>query len=420
MKKHSQGHAIKPMNKLSKTIIGWPRKAPARESVRSSRPSFILTAIALAFASLAIGASTANGTPGDLFVSDPSTNTIYKFAPDGTRSTFATGLNAPLGLAFDGEGNLFEADNVSGTIYKFAPDGTPSTFATGLNEPTGLACDSAGNLFVSDTPNGTIYKFAPDGTRSTFATGLYGPYGLAVDSASNLFVADASGRTIYKFAPDGTQSTFATWLNLPAGLAFDSAGNLFASDFYFGTIYKFAPDGTRSTFATGLISPLGLACDSADNLFEADAYSGTIYKFAPDGARSTFATGLADPFFLAIQPARTLSYAAQIQPPINADGTSIFSIRRGVVPVRFTLTQGGVATCDLPPATIAVTRTGGGVIGQVNESVYSGNADTGSNFRIDSCQYVYNLNSSALGVGTYRVDILVNGQVVGSAVCQLQ
>jgi hypothetical protein len=109
------------------------------------------------------------------------------------------------------------------------------------------------------------------------------------------------------------------------------------------------------------------------------------------------------------------SYAAQVQPPINPDGTSTFNFRRGVVPVKFNLTQGGVATCDLPPATIAVTRTAGGVIGDVNESVYSANADTGSNFRIDSCQYVYNLNSLALGAGTYRVDILINGQVVGSA-----
>ena len=90
---------------------------------------------------------------------------------------------------------------------------------------------------------------------------------------------------------------------------------------------------------------------------------------------------------------------------LTADGTSAFNVRRGVVPVKFTLTRGGVATCDLPPATIAVTRTAGGVIGEVNESVYSGNADTGSNFRIDSCQYAYNLNSRALGVGTYRVDI---------------
>ena len=118
--------------------------------------------------------------------------------------------------------------------------------------------------------------------------------------------------------------------------------------------------------------------------------------------------------------AATPIYAAQVEAPINADGTSTFSVRRGVVPVKFNLTLGAVATCDLPPATIAVTRIGGGVTGQVNESVYAGNADTGSNLRIDSCHYIYNLNSSALGVGTYRVDILIDGQVVGSAAFELR
>lgn len=119
-----------------------------------------------------------------------------------------------------------------------------------------------------------------------------------------------------------------------------------------------------------------------------------------------------------VQPP-TPAYAGQVQPPINPDGTSTFSVRRGVVPVKFNLTHGGVATCDLPPATIAVARTAGGVIGEINESVYSGNADTGSNFRIDNCQYVYNLNSRALGVGTYRIDVLIDGQVVGNAVFAL-
>ena len=87
--------------------------------------------------------------------------------------------------------------------------------------------------------------------------------------------------------------------------------------------------------------------------------------------------------------------------------------------MKFTLTQGGVATCNLPAATIAVTRTAGGVIGPINESVYNGNADQGSNFRIESCQYAYNLNSRAFGVGTYRVDILIADQVVGNAVFTL-
>src|SRR5205807_10040380 len=102
----------------------------------------------LAFVALAIGASTANGAPGDLFEADYLSGTIYKFTPDGTQSTFASGLSGPFGLAFDRAGNLFAADYLSGTSNKFAPDGTRSTFASELDYPHGLAFESAGNLFV--------------------------------------------------------------------------------------------------------------------------------------------------------------------------------------------------------------------------------------------------------------------------------
>ena len=80
----------------------------------------------------------------------------------------------------------------------------------------------------------------------------------------------------------------------------------------------------------------------------------------------------------------------------------------------------GTATCVLPAATIGLTRTAGGTTGPVNESVYNMSADSGSNFRIDGCHYVYNLSTNALGIGTYRVDIRINGQGVGSAIFQLK
>ena len=121
------------------------------------------------------------------------------------------------------------------------------------------------------------------------------------------------------------------------------------------------------------------------------------------------------PFVVAKVP-----FTAQVQQPINADGTSVFSVKRGIVPVKFTLIQNGAPTCTLPPATIALTRTAGGTIGSVNESTYIAPADSGSNFRIDSCQYVYNLNAGGLGVGTYRVDIKINGAPVGSAAFQVK
>ena len=111
---------------------------------------------------------------------------------------------------------------------------------------------------------------------------------------------------------------------------------------------------------------------------------------------------------------------ARVQPPVNADRSSVFSATRGVVPLKFTLTIKGQTTCTLPPATLALTRTAGGTIGAINESVYSSAADSGSSFRISDCQYVYNVNSKALGAGTYRADIRINGRVAGSAVFQLK
>jgi hypothetical protein len=95
---------------------------------------------------------------------------------------------------------------------------------------------------------------------------------------------------------------------------------------------------------------------------------------------------------------------AQVQPPIHTDGSSVFGAKRGVIPVRFTLTVNGAPTCQLPAATIAITRTAGGTIGAVDESVYVAAADQGSNFRVSDCGYVYNLAASSLGTGHYRVE----------------
>src|ERR1700736_859872 len=113
---------------------------------------------------------------GNLFVADDHSHSIFKFTPDGKKSTFASGLS---GLAFDHSGNLFVSNSIKNSdnfsIFKFTPDGVKSTFASGLSDPVGLACDGAGNLFVSDIVVSSNFKFTPDGTQSTFASGLRFP-----------------------------------------------------------------------------------------------------------------------------------------------------------------------------------------------------------------------------------------------------
>jgi sugar lactone lactonase YvrE len=259
----------------------------------------VLITLALTALSLPISAHSA---PGDLYESDLGSGTIFRFAPDGTKSTFASGFNTPIGLAFDGKGNAFIGAAGGGTVIKVAPGGTQSAFATIPDGPTGLAVDSSGNLLVGVFNTGVIFKFTPDGTQSTFASGLTNATGLAFDQDGNLFAADFGGGTILKITAPGIKSTFASGLSSPAGLAFDRSGNLFASDNLDGTIYKFTHDGIRSTFASGVNGAAGLAFDNAGNLFVASNSGGMILRFTPKGTRSTFASGLAQATFLAFEP----------------------------------------------------------------------------------------------------------------------
>jgi hypothetical protein len=128
------------------------------------------------------------------------------------RTTFASGLFEPQGLAFDRAGNLFVS--VFGGVLKFTPNGVVSAFAFGLTHPFALAFDSRGSLFVADGGDpwdsppvpGGVYKFTPTGLRSTIFSDMSG--GLAIDSADNLFVGLAG--SILKISPSGVRTTFAS------------------------------------------------------------------------------------------------------------------------------------------------------------------------------------------------------------------
>ncbi len=238
---------------------------------------------------------------------------IDEFTPNGVRSIFASGLSAPLNMAFDKSGNLFVADEGTGALYKFTPAGVRTTFALGLPVPVGVAFDSAGNVFASEFGSGNIYKFTPNGVRSIFASGLVEPQGLAFDRAGNLFVAVSGEGGVDKFTPDGVRTTFASGLVFPFELAFDSGGNLFVADGgapydylpVAGAVYKFTPSGLQSTIASD-ITPDGLAIDSSDNLFVAESrweertLVGSILKITPSGVQTIFASKLVGA--LAFQP----------------------------------------------------------------------------------------------------------------------
>lgn len=267
---------------------------------------YLLLSAALA-ASLVPGS--ARAAAGDLYVASASEGAVFRFAPDGTKSTFASGLNTPVALAFDRQGNLFVADPAScvsgdglgcgqpSIIFRFTPSGEKSTFASvASNQLLGMALDSSANLFVSD--GSAILKFTPEGTRSTFAS-KNNISGLAFDTSGNLFAADFFNRILFRFTPEGTESTFASGLDGPAGLAFDRHGDLFVADRT--AIRKFTPGGVGSSFASEVNSH-GLAFDGRGDLFAADEIQDEIFRFTPDGTKTTFASEVNFPMAVAFEP----------------------------------------------------------------------------------------------------------------------
>ena len=272
----------------------------------------------------------------NLFESDYNSGIIYEFT-NGIASgqgTFATGLSAPSGLAFDRAGDLFEMDGGTGQIYEFT-NGAASergVFATGLNGDNGLAFDRAGDLFVADFYSGNIYEFTNGvaSERGIFASNLPYSYDIAFNSTGDLFVASIiiingvgnNGTYITKITPAGSASRFYTGTGALYGLAFDSAGDLFASDYgtgAYGTgqIYEFT-NGVASeegTIASGLAGVGGLAIDNAGDLFVAGSQGNNIYEFTNGVAtgESIFATGLNSPNNLAFAPNQTPTFNVAIK-----------------------------------------------------------------------------------------------------------
>lgn len=280
--------------------LGYVRRHRRRygTSIPCSHTRSVTVAIAVLLTSIAPQLIAA---VGDLYQADFGSGNVYRYTPAGVKSTFASGLGSPAGLAFDPKGNLFVGNN-AGTIIKVTPNGTKTTFASGLNKPFGVAVDANGNIFEADEGSGNIFEFTPAGVRTTFATGLSSPAGLAFDPAGNLFVSNFTGGSITKITPNGTKSTFATGLSFPDGLAFSPFGGLLECDSGSGNVFSFTATGVKSTVATGFFQNSGVIEDASGNIFVTQNAAGNITRIASNGTKTIFASGLFNPQYMAFEP----------------------------------------------------------------------------------------------------------------------
>ena len=244
-------------------------------------------------------ASQSFAEPGDLYASDLANNSVVVYKPDGSSSTFASGLDSPQGLAFDQAGNLYVVDGGSGSVFKFSPDGLiKTTVVTGLSSPVGIALNGL-DVLVSENGGDQVTRVAPDGSTSVFPVTVTAPLGVteaSVNMVTSVYVAAGNGT--FRIAPDGTVSTVYPGTD-GRNIAIDADGNIFLS-LGTGEVRKFAAVGGQSTtFASGLNDPHGMAfrpkkfngdTDGVGNLFAADPTGGFIFQITPDGTKTTFAS----------------------------------------------------------------------------------------------------------------------------------
>jgi hypothetical protein len=193
---------------------------------------------------------------GDLFITDPAGNHVWRRAGDGSLTLVAgtgdrgsTGNDGPalaaalenpstIGVGPDGsvyidDHNNYRRIDAEGVIHAFAGsltagfsgDDGPSVDATLGQSVVGSATDAQGDVYLGDPGNHRVRKVDPNGTITTFAgngaptvagdagpatdASINSPVAVAVGLDGSVYVADDVGGRVRRIGPDGIISTVA-------------------------------------------------------------------------------------------------------------------------------------------------------------------------------------------------------------------
>ncbi len=182
----------------------------------------------------------------------PAAEGVWRITPSGDATLYAgiPGAIVLNAMAFDKPGNLFVTDSITGTIYQIPPGGGSAQpwvtgdpllqgsatacggFPFGPLGANGIAFNNHGDAFVMNTTKGEVVRIPvlPDrsaGTPELFVgptCDLKGADGQAFDNEDNLYVALNIQGKIVRIDPDGNMTTIAASpgdpLFFPSAIAF--------------------------------------------------------------------------------------------------------------------------------------------------------------------------------------------------------
>jgi len=187
-----------------------------------------------------------------------------------------SGLHDPGGIAFGPDGDFYVSEWSSNSILRFASDGTPKGYfvepgSGGLESPRELLFGPDGHLYVSESSNHSVLRF--DGESGAFLGafvsrgdgGLSTPYGLATDDQGLLYVSSSDFYGVLRYGTTA-QAVFTVNLETPVAIPVTleyvtNAGS--AEEFA-----DFLPDSGRVTFDPGETSKTIIIPTVDDNIAE--------------------------------------------------------------------------------------------------------------------------------------------------------
>ena len=160
---------------------------------------------------------------GHLLFSDPNSNTIYKYTPDGKLEVFRQpsgysgadvaeyGQPGSNGLTLDPQGRLTINEHGNHRVTRLEPDGTLTVLADRyegkrLNSPNDLVYRSDGTLFFTDPPFG-LPKFFDDPRKELPFSGVYSLY----QGKLQLLTTELTGPNGIAFSPDEKYLYVSNW-----------------------------------------------------------------------------------------------------------------------------------------------------------------------------------------------------------------
>lgn len=151
--------------------------------------------------------------------------------------------------------------------------------------------------------------------------------------------------------------------------------------------------------------PGATATDICDgNVTSSIVVTGTINNLAVGSYTLTYkATDEAGNVGSASRTVKVIYNWSNLLQPVNTDGSSIFKLG-STVPLKFQL-LGAASTKSDVIAKVYLAKVSNNVVGSEIEAASTSAADTGNQFRWSTNQYIYNLSTKGLTVGTYQVRV---------------